>query len=109
MYTKGGVDEVLERCINIEIGDGVNDNLEKYKAEIYKQNEEMAKEALRVLACGYKVIDKVPNHEEMQNIENGLTFIRNVWNDRPTKTRSKTSNRKMQKCRNKNSNDYWRP
>jgi magnesium-transporting ATPase (P-type) len=46
----------------------------------------MAKNALRVLACGYKVLNKVPSHEEMKDIEKDLTFIRNVCNDRPSKT-----------------------
>lgn len=35
----------------------------------------MAKGALRVLACGYKILDKVPTDEEMEHIEEGLTFI----------------------------------
>lgn len=91
-YTKGGVDELLARCISYEAQDGIKSDLEEYKKEIYKQNEEMAKGALRVLACGYKILDKEPSDEEMKNIESNLIFIRNVWNDRSTKTRSKTCN-----------------
>ena len=109
VYTKGGVDEILARCTAYEVKDGIKENLEEYKKEIYKENEKMAKNALRVLACGYKVLDKIPTDEEMKNIENNLIFIRNVRNDRPTKTRSKSCNRKMQKCRNKNCYDNGRP
>ena len=75
VYTKGGVDEILSRCISIETINGIKTNLDEYKIEIYKQNEEMAKNALRVLACAYKVLDKIPTDEEMQNIENDLIFI----------------------------------
>lgn len=50
-------------------------NLEDYKKDIYNRNEEMASSALRVLACGYKVLDHKPSNEEMKNMENGLTFI----------------------------------
>lgn len=92
-YTKGGVDELLARCNSYEAEDGIRADLEEYKKEIYKQNEEMAKGALRVLACAYKVLDKEPSDEDMKNMENNLTFIRNVWYDRSTKTRGKTCNR----------------
>lgn len=80
-YTKGGVDELLARCVNYETEDGIKTNLEEYKEEIRRENEAMAKDALRVLACGYKVLDKCPNHEDMKEIENGLTFVRNVRYD----------------------------
>lgn len=75
VYTKGGVDEVLARCVSIEVDEGIKKDLDNYTKEIYKQNEEMARNALRVLACGYKVLDKIPSHEEMKNIENNLIFI----------------------------------
>ncbi len=75
VYTKGGVDELLARCISYETAEGVKDNLEHYKKDIYINNEEMAKSALRVLACAYKVIDHEPTDEEMKNIENDLIFL----------------------------------
>ena len=74
-YTKGGVDELLSRCINYENENGIQNNLEEYKKEICKENENMAKNALRVLACGYKVLDKKPNDEDMKNMEDNLTFV----------------------------------
>ena len=42
---------------------------------IYKENEEMAKSALRVLACGYKVLEKEPTDEEMKEIEKDLIYL----------------------------------
>ncbi len=75
VYTKGGVDELLARCVNYETLDGIKTDLEEYKKVITERNEEMAKEALRVLACGYKIIDKIPTDEEMKQMESGLTFI----------------------------------
>ncbi|MCI8396736.1 MAG: cation-translocating P-type ATPase [Clostridia bacterium] len=75
VYTKGGVDELLAKCTAYEAEEGVRSDLEEYKKVIYKANEEMAKCALRVLACAYKVIDRVPTDEEMMNIENDLIFI----------------------------------
>ena len=75
VYTKGGVDELLARCKFYETVYGVKEDLENYKKEIYLRNEEMAKSALRVLACGYKVLDKVPTDDEMKEIEKDLIFL----------------------------------
>ena len=74
-YTKGGVDELLARCNSYETSDGIKKDLEKYIKEIYAKNEEMAKSALRVLACAYKVLDKLPTDKEMENVENNLIFL----------------------------------
>ena len=75
VYTKGGVDEILEKCTSYELEDGIHNNLDEYKNEIYKSNQEMAEQALRVLACGYKVLDKEPTDEEMKNIEQDLIYL----------------------------------
>ena len=40
-----------------------------------KINDEMSSSALRVLAIGYKVIDKVPENPTSEELENGLTFM----------------------------------
>jgi len=75
VYTKGGVDELLAKCTSYETANGIQNDLENYKQKIYSNNEEMAKSALRVLACGYKIVDNEPTDEEMKNIENNLTFL----------------------------------
>lgn len=63
----------------------MKNDLQEYTKEIYNQNEEMAKNALRVLACAYKVLDRRPEKEEVEDLEKDLTFIRNVRNDRSSK------------------------
>lgn len=73
--TKGGVDELLARCVNYETVSGIVNDLEEYKKVVRKNNEDMAKGALRVLAAGYKFLDNEPSDEDMNNIESGLTFI----------------------------------
>ena len=75
VYTKGGVDELLKRC-TLYISNGeIKNNLEEYKKEIAIKNEEMAKEALRVLAMAYKELDHMPTKDEMKNIENDLIYV----------------------------------
>ena len=76
VYTKGGVDELLKICNSYVIENEVKTDLDEYKKEIYSNNEEMAKQALRVLAYGYKIIDKLPETpEEINKLESGLTFV----------------------------------
>ena len=76
VYTKGGVDELLKICNSYVLNEEKKNNLDEFKEEIYKINEEMAKNALRVLAYGYKIIDKLPETtEEINALESNLTFI----------------------------------
>jgi Ca2+-transporting ATPase len=63
VIVKGAFDMMAQRCV---AGD-----LEKGK-EI---TEQMSRDALRVLAVGYKVIDTVPENPTSDELENGLTFI----------------------------------
>ena len=74
VYTKGGVDELLARCRDCRIYGEIS-NLEDYKKDIYSNNEEMAKNALRVLAFAYKEIDHKPSEAEVKDIEKDLTFV----------------------------------
>ena len=75
VYTKGGVDELLRKCNSYLENEEIKQDLDNYAKVIRQHNENMAKEALRVLACGYKEIDHKPTKEDMENIENNLTFI----------------------------------
>ena len=75
VYTKGGVDELLKICDSYLYKGEKRTNLNEYSNWIRTNNENMAKEALRVLAFAYKELDHMPSKEEMKTIEGGLTFI----------------------------------
>ncbi len=75
IYTKGGVDELLSRCNRYILDGDVKDDLNNYRKQIDINNEEMAKNALRVLAMGYKELDHEPTDDEMNNLENDLIYI----------------------------------
>ncbi|MCF0124337.1 MAG: cation-translocating P-type ATPase, partial [Clostridia bacterium] len=75
VYTKGGVDELLNKCKGYLFNGEIKNNLDEYSKTIRVNNEEMAKNALRVLACAYKEIDHKPTKEEMKEIEKDLIFI----------------------------------
>ena len=67
VFTKGGVDELLDKCVSyIDHGD-INQDLQNFIPTIQNVNELMAKDALRVLAFGYKELDHKPQKEEMEN------------------------------------------
>jgi len=63
VIVKGAFDVMASRCTS---GD-----LEKAR-EI---NDQMSSNALRVLAVGYKVIDRLPDQLTSEELENGLTFM----------------------------------
>lgn len=73
--TKGGVDELLARCNKYLYNGEIKEDLENYKKVIAENNENMAKDALRVLAMAYKELDHEPTDEEMQNMEQDLIYV----------------------------------
>ena len=96
VYTKGGIDELLSRCNSYILDGKVENNLEEYKETIDRNNEEMAQEALRVLAMAYKEIDHIPTKEEMKNIENELIFVGMVGMIDPPREEAKKA---VEKCK----------
>ena len=96
VYTKGGIDELLKRCTAYEINNEVHENLKDYINKIREKNEEMAREALRVLGCAYKEIDHIPSKEEMKTIENDLIFIGMVGMIDPPREEAKEA---VEKCK----------
>ena len=96
VYTKGGVDELLNRCINYVENSEIKNDLESYKKIISNNNENMAKEALRVLAFGYKELDHKPTKEELENLESDLTYIGMVGMIDPPRIEAKDA---VKKCK----------
>ena len=96
VFTKGGVDELLRRCNSYGLNGNIREDLERYKKEIQEKNEEMAKNALRVLAFGYKELNHKPTKEEIENIENNLIFLGMVGMIDPPRQEAK---RAVEKCK----------
>ena len=97
VYTKGGVDELLARSISYQISSEIKNDLENFKPEIWKRNQEMASDALRVLAFGYKELDHMPSKEEMKTIESSLIFIGMVGMIDPPREEARLA---VEKCKN---------
>ena len=96
VYTKGGIDELLHRCNSYILNGELKKDLENYSKIIRQHNENMAKEALRVLGCAYKEIDHKPTSEDMEKIENELIFIGMVGMIDPPRDEAKKA---VEKCK----------
>ena len=62
VVVKGAPDVLLSRCVDVD------------EEEVLNVNRRFGKEALRVLAVGYKFVDDLPVHLDPNEVENGLTF-----------------------------------
>ncbi|MBR2283973.1 MAG: cation-translocating P-type ATPase [Ruminococcus sp.] len=74
-YTKGAPDEVLRRCSYISDGGKIRPITDDDRAEILRQNKEMADRALRVLMAAYRSYDSRPDDTAPASLEKELTYI----------------------------------
>ncbi len=72
--TKGGVDEILQRCDRYFGNGEVYPLISDVAIEIENKNMDMASKALRVLATAYKEVDTLPEVISSETIENQLIF-----------------------------------
>jgi len=74
-YTKGAPDVLIGLCNRVQRKNGTIDYLtEADILDIMNFNNEMAAQALRVLALAYKPVEKIPEHPEPEEIEKDLIF-----------------------------------
>lgn len=72
VFTKGAPDILLKKCSNIYQARGVTAVTAELRAGISRVNDEMAQDALRVIAVACKRID--PHSYNKNSLESGLTF-----------------------------------
>lgn len=73
-YIKGAPEVVLKRCSMIVDGITVREITESDRTAVSRINDEMAKNALRVLALSYKDVSNTDEYEE-HTIENDMVFV----------------------------------
>ena len=71
ILTKGAVESILSNSTRMLVDGEIKPITEEYKKKILNDNLEMAKSALRVLACAYKVQKK---EQDIEKSENNLIF-----------------------------------
>ncbi|MDG6223156.1 MAG: cation-translocating P-type ATPase [Candidatus Bathyarchaeota archaeon] len=75
-YVKGAVEILLDRSVNVIKGGKVVKLTQTEKDQILKTNEEMANQALRVLAIAYKELPPNANTDyDEEDLESNLVFI----------------------------------
>ncbi len=74
-YVKGAVDILLARCNRILDRGELRTITDDDKEQIRRANDNMAKEALRVLGMAVKEIIEIPEPREMQTLEQDLVFV----------------------------------
>ncbi len=71
---KGAPDELLKRITTVEINGELSPITDEQRDNILQTNEDMAKQALRVLAMAYKTIDERVLVADSESLENNLVF-----------------------------------
>jgi len=74
-FTKGAPDEILARCTHICTEQGTKSMTDADRKRIMDENKAMADRALRVLACGYRSYETMPENTSPEALEQQLTFI----------------------------------
>lgn len=71
-FTKGGVEIILDKSINILTSEGIK---EIKRDAIIRISERMAADGLRILAVGMRKWEGIPGDMTPENVERGLTFL----------------------------------
>ncbi len=74
-YVKGAPKEVLDLCLQVETLDGTQPLTPEKRAEIVAQNDEFARNGLRVLAMAYRPIAKEEVDFSSEKTERDLIFV----------------------------------
>ncbi|MEM3570704.1 MAG: calcium-transporting P-type ATPase, PMR1-type [Candidatus Bathyarchaeia archaeon] len=74
-FSKGAVEVLLKKCTKMLINGEIVSLNENEKENILKVNEQMAKDALRVLGIAYKCLPKELNEFNEEEVEKGLIFL----------------------------------
>jgi len=74
-FVKGAPDVLLNDCTEIEENGRARALTSSDRERILKANSGLADQAMRVLAVGYRILDKAPDKYEAKLIENSLIFV----------------------------------
>ena len=75
VYTKGGLDELLNCCTKYSENGEIKTDLEDYKPLVLSTNKSLAEKALRVLAFAYKIINHPLTKDDLDKLESDLIFV----------------------------------
>ncbi len=98
-YAKGAPEIILEHCDHILKGNKITKLTEKERKHVLEINEEMAREALRMLGIAYKELpSSVSEKFDEERLEKGLVFIGLTGMIDPPREEAKEANSLCQKA-----------
>lgn len=71
---KGAPDQLIKRCVSVDKSGQVTPLSDADRNSIAENNTQMARQALRVLAAAYKIIDTLPTTIDSDSVEHDLIF-----------------------------------
>ena len=74
-FVKGAPEVLLDRCVSVQHHEQQQPLADATRAQILTANENMAKDALRVLAIAYKEVRPDEPVDDEETVERGLTFL----------------------------------
>jgi Ca2+-transporting ATPase len=74
-FVKGAPDVLLNDCTQIQQKGAVRILTAQDRERVLSVNDELACGGMRVLAVGYRILDRIPDKYEAALIENDLTFV----------------------------------
>ncbi len=72
ILTKGAVESILKNCDRILLNGNIEKITDEQKKRIFSDNLDMAKSALRVLACAYRIQTK---EQDIEKSEKNMVFV----------------------------------
>ncbi|MFQ6064766.1 MAG: cation-translocating P-type ATPase [Candidatus Bathyarchaeia archaeon] len=98
-YAKGAPETILERCDRILKGDKTIKLTDKERKRALRINEEMAREALRVLGVAYKELPSAVSEKfDEESLETGLVFLGLMGMIDPPRDEAKEANNLCQRA-----------
>jgi magnesium-transporting ATPase (P-type) len=74
-YVKGGIREILDVCTSIRVGDQIVPLNQDWISFIMAQNDDFARQGLRVLAAAARTLPRELDDYQVETIEADLTFL----------------------------------
>jgi Ca2+-transporting ATPase len=75
LWTKGSPDEIVQRSTHLLHENKVLEMTPEWRKKLLKANEEMAQEALRVIAFSYRNLSEADFSKERHSLENEMIFV----------------------------------
>lgn len=80
LFTKGSPEQVLERCVTVQVGERSLPLDEPLQRHLLRQQEELASQGLRMLGFGYRLLETLPETSsdpgaDLEMWEQSLTWL----------------------------------